>query len=217
MQGLTFGLKNKKIPVRTLFFSTLVFCLMSAVGNAVPASSGTPTTLRLSQRLLAEAINNTLPIEINATSQRLQGSLTILAIDDLQLSDNQLHCILHLKGNQLQFATEVAEHEIRLKISTMDINLDSSATLRFAPEEQILFIRPVITKKPSAPPHKGPDIGQALTILINSKEFPITRENLAPLLAKAAGKKVTPTARIDNITIEQGELLLFFAPENASN
>ncbi len=217
MQGLISGLKNKKFPMRTLFFSTLVFCLMAAVGNTAPEAPETPATLHLSQRLLAEAISNTLPIEINATSQRLQGSLTILAIDDLQLRDNQLHGILHLKGNQLQFATEVAEYEIRLKISTMDINLDSSATLRFAPEEQTLFIRPIITKKTSPTPHKGPDIGQALTILINSKEFPITKENLVPLLAKAAGKKVTPTARIDNIAIKQGELLLFFAPESTGN
>ncbi|PIE68562.1 MAG: hypothetical protein CSA21_06845 [Deltaproteobacteria bacterium] len=203
--------------MRILFLCILAFCTMLSTSNAAVKGHEKQLTLRMPEAVLAKTIGNTLPLEINATSQRLQGSLTILAIDQLHLNDGQLHCTLHLKGNQLQFVTKVAKHEIRLKTDTMDIHLDGTATLRFDPKQQTLFIQPNINNKRLKKSNKSPDIGQALTSLINTREFPITLQNVAPLVARTGAKTLNIATKIQDIKIDQGALLLFLTPEISTN
>ena len=43
------------------------------------------------------------------------------------------------------------------------------------------------------------DIGQALVALLNGREFPITLQNLDPIIAKSGAKTITINTRITDI------------------
>lgn len=195
------------------FFAYLLFYF------AIPTATfaGDDITLNLPESVLAEAITAILPLEIDATSKTLQGTITILSVSDFKLTDGNLICRLHLAGNKLQFLTEVAGHEIRLKVGSVEIDFKTKARLRFDAKNQTLFIRPIIDDVQSSKDATGGDIGHALVSLLNGREFPVEMQDLDPLVAKTGTKILTITMKIADVQAKKGQLQLSFTPKVTSN
>lgn len=173
-------------------------------------------TLNLPESVISEAVTAVLPLEVDATSKTLQGTITIISISDLQLSDDHLACRLHLAGDNLQFLTEMAGHEIRLKVGAVDIDFTTKARLRFDRAKQNLYIRPIIDDIQASQDASGGDIGHALVSLLNGKEFPVNVQDLDPLIANTGAKTLTITMEIADIQAHEDLLQLSLAPKIAT-
>ena len=191
----------------------LAFCLLfSLAGTAIQAKAQDVITLTLPESVIVKATQAILPLRIDAHSKSLQGDITIINISELQLTDNHLACRLHLAGSNLAFVTEVAGHEIKLKVGSVEVDFQTDAAIRFEVEKQTLFIKPMVKNIPTEGKKGNTDIGQALVALLNGKEFPITMQNLDPLIAKTGTKTITINTRITDIKAQPKAIGLSLIP-----
>ena len=63
-------------------------------------------TLNLPESVMARTVQAVLPLDIDARSEGLQGTIRIIRIDDLQFGDKHLSCRLHVAGSDLQPGSE---------------------------------------------------------------------------------------------------------------
>ncbi|MGW8194551.1 MAG: hypothetical protein ACWGOX_09830 [Desulforhopalus sp.] len=170
-------------------------------------------TLTLPQSVITKAAKAILPLKIDAHSKSVEGDITIINISDLNLTDNHLACRLHLAGNNLAFLTEIAGHEIRLKVGTVEIDFKANAAIRFDAQQQTLFIKPQVENIPGTTKGGSGDIGQALIALLNGREFPVTLQKLDPLIARTGAKTIIINSRIADIKAAPQIIRLSLAPQ----
>jgi hypothetical protein len=194
-----------KLAIVVFLYLTLASSLCEAVAEDV-------ITLMLPESVIAKSISALLPLRIDARSKSVQGDILIKNINDFQLSNNQLSCRLRLGGNNLGFATEIAGHEIKLKVGAVEIDVQTHATLRYDAGQQTLFVKPVVKNLSPGGKDANADIGQALVALLNGNEFPITLQNLDPIIAKSGGKTITINTRITDIKAQPEALKLSLLP-----
>lgn len=179
--------------------------ILVALALSLTATSGQATqpqdviSLTLPESVIARATKAILPLDIDAHSKTIQGDITIINISDLQLTDNQLACRLHLAGKNLALVTEVAGHEIKLKVGEVEVDFLTTALIRFDAEKQTLFVKPIVKNVPKPGKNANADIGQGLVALLNNREFPIAMQNLDPIIARTGAKTVTINTRIADI------------------
>jgi hypothetical protein len=198
--------------IRKLLLSLALFLAVIA-GQASPAAAEEVITLMLPQAVIAKAFTALLPLPIDARSKSVQGDIVIKNIKDFKLGNNQLACRLHLAGSNLSLVTDIAGHEIKLKVGAVEIEVQANATLRYDTGQQTLFVKPVVRNlAPTPGKNANADIGQALVALLNGQEFPITLQNLAPIIAKSGAKTITINTRITDIATQPEALKLSMVP-----
>jgi hypothetical protein len=198
--------------IRKLLFSLALFWAV-AVAQASPAAAEEVITLMLPQAVIAKAFTTLLPLPIDARSKSVQGDIVIKSIKDFKLGNNQLACRLHLAGSNLGLVTEIAGHEIKLKVGAVEIEVQANATLRYDAGQQTLFVKPVVRNlSPATGKNANADIGQALVALLNGQEFPLTLQNLSPIIAKSGAKTITINTRITDIATQPEALKLSMVP-----
>ncbi len=198
--------------IRTSLLAALLF-LTTLGSTASPLAAEEVISLALPQQVIAKAFTLLLPLRIDAKSKSVQGDIVIKSIKDFQLSNNQLACRLHLAGSNLNLVTDIAGHEIKLKVGAVEIEVQANATLRYDPAQQTLFVKPVVRNLgQTAGKNANADIGQALVALLNGQEFPVTLQNLDPIIAKSGAKTITINTRITDIRAQPEMLKLSLVP-----
>lgn len=199
------------------FFPTLLLLLALIVPTNLFAAvaKDEALTLNLPESVLAQAIGEMLPLDVEPASTGLKGSITIKSIEDLRVSNQSISCRLKLSGKKLQILTELAGHQISLKVGAIELNFNCSTKLRFDSAKQILYIKPTINGVSSAKP-SNTDIGSTLLPLLNGREYPITMKNLAPLIAETDNKTVAITMHISDVRAVKGALQLSITPKVSS-
>lgn len=197
--------------IRKLCFAIAIL-LITFAGSLRQAKAEDVITLMLPESVIAKAVTAILPLRIDAHSKTIQGDIVIKSITDFQLSSNQLACRLHLAGSNLGFVSEIAGHEIKLKVGAVEIDVQTNATLRYDAVQQTLFVKPVVKNLSPGGKDAKADIGQALVTLLNGREFPITLQNLDPIIAKSGAKIITINTRITDIRAQPESLRLSLVP-----
>ncbi|MFH0780662.1 MAG: hypothetical protein V2B20_01760 [Pseudomonadota bacterium] len=197
------------IRKQSLAITLLLFTFACSIHEAAAEDV---ITLILPESVIAKAFTSILPLSIDAHSKSIQGDILIKGINDFELSNNQLACRLRLAGTNLKFVTEIAGHEIKLKVGAVEIDVQTNATLRYDVAQQTLFVKPVIKNLSPGAKDANADIGQALVALLNGKEFPITLQNLAPIIAKSGAKTITINTRVTDIKAQPEALRLSMVP-----
>lgn len=171
-------------------------------------------TLILPEALIARAATAVLPLPIDTRSKMIQGDITIIAIDDLRLTDRHIACRLQLAGDKLAVTTEIAGREVRLNVGSVSVEISAIAEIRFDPQNQILYVKPVVEQAAAtAGEATSADIGQALVALLNGREFPLALQKLDPLIAETGTKTITINTRISGINARPKALHLTLQPE----
>lgn len=173
--------------------------------------------LSLPESVLAEAITATLPIEYTPSSQSLQGKIRVINISDFQIVDQHLACRLHLAGDGLKIVTKVAGHKINVNVGSVELDFKTKAALRFDEKQQILFITPVIEEVASSKDAGGGEIGKTIVQLLDGNEFPISLEDLDPIITRVGAKTLTVTTRVADITAKEDWLLVLLNPTITAN
>lgn len=198
--------------IRKLLLALALFHAIAAT-HIAPAAAEEVITLMLPQAVIAKAFTALLPLRIDARSKSVQGDILIKNISDFQLGDGKLACRLHLAGNNLGLVTDIAGHEIKLKVGAVEIEVQANATLRYDAGQQTLFVKPVVRNlNPSSAKNANADISQALVAMLNGQEFPITLQNLDPIIAKSGAKTIAINTRITDIRAQPEALKLSLVP-----
>jgi endonuclease/exonuclease/phosphatase (EEP) superfamily protein YafD len=193
------------------FLATLLLCLSLGCARLAAAEQ---ITLILPEALIARAASAVLPLPIDARSKMIQGDITIIAINDLRLTDRHIACRLQLAGDQLAVTTEIAGREIRLNVGSVSVEVSAVAEIRFDQQNQILYVKPVVEQAAAtAGEAANADIGQALVALLNGREFPLAVQELDPLIAETGTKTITINTRITGINARPKALHLTLQPE----
>lgn len=180
-------------------FALYSITLLTAAILSRPAAAEDFITLNLPETVIAEATAAILPLSIDAHSKSIEGDLRIINISELQLTDDHLACRLHLAGTNLVLLTEIAGHEIRLQVGTVEIDFKTEAAIRFDAKQQILYIKPMVKDVTTSGAASGADIGQILVALLNDQEFPVAIQDLEPLIARAGSKTITFNSTVADI------------------
>lgn len=199
---------------KTLFFYLYFVAIVTLLVN-VPArvqAASDAITLSLPESIITQTTKALLPLRIDANSKILDGDITIINISNLQLTENHLACRLHLAGNNLAFLTEIAGHEIRLKVGSVELDFQTDAALRFDSQKQLLYLKPVVSDMTATGKGANDEIGKAIIALLNGREFPISLKKLEPLVAEAGPKTVTIDTKIEDIKATKDLLVLKLAP-----
>ncbi len=197
--------------------TTLLFLLPFIVPTHLFAAMAQDNniTLNLPESVLSQAITEMLPLRVNPATSGLKGSITIIGIKDLQVRDGRISCKLKLAGKNLRILTELAGHQISLKVGEIELNFTCSTKLRFDRAKQILYIRPTI-KGISSSTRSNTDIGSTLLPLLNGREYPIAMKELAPLIAETSDKTIAITMQIAGVRVTDGALQLSISPKVSS-
>jgi hypothetical protein len=186
-----------------------LFIFASSLQNAVAKE---PIRLTIPQSVITEVTRALLPIHIDTNSKSIDGDITIINISELKLTDGHLACRLHLGGNNLALLTDIAGHEIRLKVGSIELDVSTDAALRFDVEKQVLYIKPIIKNVEGSGSGANGEIGKALIAMLDGREFPINMQQLEPFVADTGAKKVTIDTKIVNIEAKPQSLQLSLHP-----
>ncbi|MFT5699472.1 MAG: hypothetical protein ACI8ZB_002332 [Desulforhopalus sp.] len=195
-----------------LFFrlTLIAFTLLTFVPKQAAAEE--PIRLTIPQSVLTQVTRALLPIQIETHSKSVDGDITIVNISNLQLTDGHLACRLHLAGNNLALLTEIAGHEIRLKVGSIELDVSTDAALRFDAKQQTLYIKPIVQNVEGSGSGANGEIGKALIAMLNGREFPINMKQLDPIVAEAGAKTVTINTTIVNIEAKRKSVQLSLQP-----
>jgi len=190
----------------------VITCIAFAVCNQTVHAKD-EIILTFPEAVIANAAKAVLPLKLDAHSKTLVGDITIIDIRDLDLTNGHLACHLHLAGNNLAFVTEIAGHEIKLKVGAVEIQFATVAEIRFDTKKQMLYIKPVVKDIAADGSGATGDIGQALVALLNGREFPIKIDKLQPIIAETGAKTITINSTIGNIAALPHALQLSLVPQ----
>ena len=194
-----------------------VTCILFLLGLLLPgqllATTSRMITLTVPDNVLSQALDKSLPIAIDTNSSTLSGAITIVKISNLQLQDKGISCRVALKGDDMHLSTEIGGHSIKLKVGSVQLDLQCNAVLRFDPSKQLLFVKPVITDLQASSTAAEGDINAILMAFLNNREFPVKMKQMEPLIAETSGKTINISMNIVNIHTQQGTLQFDILPQ----
>lgn len=174
--------------------------------------TGRQVLLQLPRTFLEEVIAASLPLELATDAVKLEGSVVIDEIENLQLASQQLSARLGLTGRQLQIITAIGNQQLRLQVGNLDLDLNITARLRFDPPSQTLFIIPQASPQP--PPGEGGsgDLGQLLAGALSGREFPVAIEKLQPIITDLGSRQLLLDFQVGDITVNPDAVLFQLVP-----
>lgn len=194
-----------------------VTCTLFLLGLLLPgqllAAAGRMITLTVPDCVLSQALDKSLPIAIDTNSSTLSGAITIVKISNLQLQNKGIACRVALKGDDMHLSTEIGGHSIKLKVGSVQLDLQCNAVLRFDPNKQMLFVKPVITDLQASSTAAQGDINAMLMAFLNNREFPVKMKQMEPLIAETSGKTININMNIVDIHTQQGTLQFDILPQ----
>ena len=169
-------------------------------------------TVNLPEAVIQNSLTHILPLTLDAATINTEGTITIEEVSDLRLTDQHISAQIKLQGNDLIVKTRVADQAIRLQLGSASANFDCDADLRYSVSQQTLYIRPRPHNKEAEDALREGDIGAALLMLLNGREFPIALHDIKPIIAEASDKTITIQTRIADISSVPGTLRLKLFP-----
>lgn len=191
------------------FLITLFISIITLTSTITESRSQEFVTLSFPEAVITKAISAVLPLNIDTNSKSIQGDITVVNISELQLIDKHLICRLHLAGNNLALVTQIAGHDIRLKVGSVAVDFKTNSAIRFDRKLQTLYIKPVVENVQG---DSNTDTGQALVALLNGREFPISMKKLDPMIAETGSKTLTINTSIANIEAKPKAIQLSLIP-----
>lgn len=192
---------------------SILFLLGLLLPGQLWATTSRMITLTIPESVLNQALDKSLPISVDTDSGTLSGAITIVKISNLQLHDQGVSCRIALKGDNMCLTTEIGGQNIKLKIGSLQLGLQCNAGLRFNPNKQILYVKPVITDLQASSTAAQGDIDAMLMAFLNNREFPVKMQQMEPLIAETSGKTINISMNIVDIHTQQGVLQFDILPQ----
>ncbi|BDD85833.1 hypothetical protein [Desulfofustis limnaeus] len=190
----------------------IVIMLLIIFFGTPAVGAGTLVTLHLPEAVLTNIITDAMPLPIDPQNESIHGAITIQRISNLHLKDRSVTATIGLSATDLQVNTNVAGHQIRLNVGSVQTDFGLTATLRFNPTDRTLFFRPEVRPLGAPGQSSSNDIAVLLAGVFNGREIPITIDRLQPLVTNTGSKELTVELQLTDIAVVPEALVLSFHP-----
>jgi hypothetical protein len=191
----------------------VLIALIISLGFSQASADPQVITISLPEAVVMQAIEKALPLTLDDTAKTIGGTITIEKIDGLRFGDRTVTGNVVMVGRDVQVNTEIAGHQIMLKIGNVDLHFQIDAALRYDQASQTLFIRPQLTDLKNGTKEQNMEVGNLITGLFHDKELPLAIDRLQPIIADIGSKKLIIDMRIDDIVVQPGALVLHILPD----
>jgi len=169
--------------------------------------------MSIPEAVLVDTIKKSLPVQLSQPSDTLKGVIAINRIDSLNLEKQMLSAHLLLTGTDILVNTEIAGHQIALKVGNVQLDFNLTARIRFDESSQTLFILPQLTELAPEANQKSNEIGGLLVSVFNGKEIPIVINKLQPIITNTGSRQLAINMHVKDIVIEPDALVLYLLPD----
>ena len=194
----------------------VIFLLLFSSSLLHAGTSKEYITMSFPESVISDVLGKSLPLTFEGLSQRMEGSITIVKIENLRIAHQQIFSKLHLYGKNLSLVTRVANQDIRLRLGSATIDFDCETRIRYDATKKKLYIRPIAKQIDSSKALQQGDIGSALALFLNGQEFAVDVQELAPILLEASNKNLNIHTQIVDIRAVQGGVQIYLYPRVAA-
>ena len=170
-------------------------------------------TVAIPESVILKSIQQILPLTLDINSDQVEGTITVEKLYNVMIQNQRISVQSLLHGNNLTVKTMVGNQEIRLQLGSASTNFSCDVDLRYDARQQTLFLRPLPREMETEQSLKKGNIGDALLILLDGREFPVTLQDIEPIIAEAGAKTITIQTRVADIRSTQKSLQLKLRPE----
>jgi hypothetical protein len=174
-------------------------------------------TVTLPQTVIQSSIERILPLTFDVVTDQVEGIITIEKISNLKLKEQLITAQILLRGDNVTIKTMIGSQEIRLQMGSATTDFACDAALRYNAAKQILYIRPLPHDLQPEESFKKGDLGEALLLLLNGREFPIELKDIQPIIAETSNKIITIQTRVVDVQSAQQYIELKLAPDISSS
>lgn len=198
-----------------MFKKFLLLLVLSPVfiGSPVLCEETTDVVkLSMPESVLREAVAQSLPYEIDTSSQSIEGNVFVKKIENLELNDQSLSALLVLAGKDVRIATKIGGHQLRLNVGDVEIECNMSALVRYDEKSSTLFVKPAVSEYSASGNGQGNELGTLLVALLNGREFPVKVEKLQPLVTDLGDRQLAVDLMIQDIIVSENMMSFHFKP-----
>ena len=198
------------------YFILLFFLCTVTLTDPAQATKNQPVTITLPASALHQAISDILPLPLEQTGEKFQGTITVDSISKLAINHDLISLQGQVSGTDMQLTTNIGGQDIKLNLGKLVLPVTCDISLRYDPKKKTLFLTPRFQN----PTHGKSNSAETLLPLLNAlgnKEYPVTLDTISPFNAKIGSKNVS--VRMEPVEIRAGnnEMILKFRPVAEKN
>ena len=195
-------------------YFVVLFVLCTATVNISPpvqAAKNEPVTITLPAATLYQTISDMLPLPLEQTGDKFQGTVTVDSISKLEINEDLISLQGQVSGNDMQLTTNIGGQDLKLKLGKLALPVTCDISLRYDPAKKTIFLTPRFQN----PTHGTSNSAKTLLPLLNSlgnREYPVKLDKISPFNAKIGSKTVS--LRMEPLDIKAGnnEMILKLQP-----
>jgi hypothetical protein len=169
-------------------------------------------TIAVPQELMAEFINDTLPVKITR-KKSFSGVIWVESVDRLKLGNDKISFSMKMHGENIVYNKKIGKRPVELNFGDVRLSFECEASIRYDKGRNILYVRPEIIQEKTEEQVLVP----LLAALIEGREFPIEIQELEPIITKIGDKSLTINMDISSIFTLNNILFIGLRPKVKEN
>ena len=173
-----------------------------------------PILLSLPEKVVAEMVQKSLPLQVNQPSESLAGLISVEKVENLNFNDNSLAATVTMSGRDVQLNTKLGGHNLLLKVGNVELDFSLEAVTRFDKASQTLFIRPTVSGIDQRGSQNN-EVGELIAALFNEQELPVALENLAPIITDIGNRQLVVDMSVEDIRFGPDAVEILLTPQTS--
>ncbi len=173
-----------------------------------------PIILSLPEKVVAEMVQKSLPLQVNQPSESLAGLISVEKVENLNFNDNSLAATVTMSGRDVQLNTKLGGHNLLLKVGNVELDFSLEAVTRFDKASQTLFIRPTVSGIDQRGSQNN-EVGELIAALFNEQELPVALENLAPIITDIGNRQLVVDMSVEDIRFGPDAVEILLTPQTS--
>lgn len=195
----------KQTKNRLLFLagilSFLAFCSLAS------ANKKSEITIAVPAELMAQIINDALPIEIEKKKE-ISGAIWLESIDKLKLENDKISFFMKMRGEDVEYTGKIGKTPMVLSFGNANLAFNCDAALRYDRKRNLLYVKPEIIAEET----ENESLSVLLAALVSGQEFPLEIQKIKPMIAKLGNDTLTLNMNISNIYTLKDILIIAIKP-----
>ncbi|MBT8347306.1 MAG: hypothetical protein KJO28_13495 [Desulfofustis sp.] len=187
----------------------LLFCLLYP-----GLSTGQPILLSLPEKVVAEVVQKSLPLQVNQPSDTLAGQISVEKVENLNFKDESLAATVTMSGRNVQLNTSIGGHNLLLKVGNVELDFSLEAVMRFDKPSQTLFIRPTVSGIDQRGSQNN-EVGELIAALFNGQEIPVALENLQPIITDIGTRQLVIDMSVEDVRLGSDVVEILLTPQTS--
>lgn len=173
-----------------------------------------PILLSLPEKVVAEMVQKSLPLQVNQPSESLAGLISVEKVEKLNFNDNSLAATVTMSGRDVQLNTNLGGHSLLLNVGNVELDFSLEAVTRFDKASQTLFIRPTVSGIDQRGSQNN-EVGELIAALFNEQELPVALENLAPIITDIGNRQLVIDMSVEDIRFGPDAVEILLTPQTS--